>query len=36
MSTFAQYSSFEAVGALSVTRFKFLAAWARWKWKETK
>jgi len=36
MSTFSQYSSFEAVGNLSVTRFKFLVAWVRWKWKEAK
>lgn len=30
MSTFPRYGSFETVGKLSVTRFKFLAAWARW------
>ena len=36
MSTFPGYGSFEAVGALSVSRFKFLVAWARWKVKEAK
>jgi hypothetical protein len=36
MSTFPRYGSFEAVGKLSITRFKFLVAWARWKWKEAK
>ena len=36
MSTFPGYGSFEAVGKLSITRFKFLAAWARWKGKATK
>jgi hypothetical protein len=36
MSTFPRYGSFEAVGKLSITRFKFLAAWARWNKKDVK
>jgi predicted sulfurtransferase len=36
MSTFPRYGTFEDAGELSITRFKFLAAWARWNKKEMK